>query len=103
MWREIAAAPTNVCFGCCGRAAWGEVDRQVWAECVDGQAVARGGELPHAGAAMHPQNPGIAAIGDLRMSCSSVGKEGTTYVSKGPGPRKVQQDGGVEVRAVVLR
>lgn len=32
--REYAAVRANVCFGERGQAAWGEVDRQVWAESV---------------------------------------------------------------------
>ncbi|WP_431301074.1 hypothetical protein [Tabrizicola sp. BL-A-41-H6] len=35
MRRKNAAAPTNVCFGVRGQAAWDEVDRQVWAGCVE--------------------------------------------------------------------
>ncbi len=61
--RENAAAQTNFCFGDCGQAACGEVNRQVWAACVGlSETNTKGGKLPHAKAASHTRNSGIAAI-----------------------------------------
>lgn len=56
MRRKIAAAPANVCFGERGQAAWGESDRQLWADL----AMLRLREIGPA--AHHP----TAALGSLR-------------------------------------